>query len=175
MPSTCHPSHTFQGVPKGLAKRVCRTCSTPALYKEQSTHLKNNLFRRGYQAHKVQAAIDEMSLLDRQSLLQYRARSTGNRVPMVTTYHPVLKDLTNILKRHIPILHTNKRMSEVFKDPPMAAFRRPRNLKDMVVRTHLENPLPNGGFKICTDGRCLICKQTDGTDSFNPLTPSDAF
>jgi hypothetical protein len=66
----------------------------------------------------VQAAIDEMSLLNRKSLLQYRAKSTGNRVPMVTTYHPVLKDLTNILKRHIPILHTNKRMSEVFKDPP---------------------------------------------------------
>jgi hypothetical protein len=57
-PSSCHPSHTFKGVPKGLATRVRRVCSTPALYKEQSTHLKNNLSRRGYQAHKVQAAID---------------------------------------------------------------------------------------------------------------------
>jgi hypothetical protein len=72
---------------------------------------------------------------------------------MVTTYHPVLKDLTNILKRHIPILHTNKRIREVSKDPPMAAFRCPRNLKDMMVRirTKLTNPQPNGGFKIGTD------------------------
>ena len=166
MPSSCHPSHTFKGVPKGLATRVRRICSTPALYEEQSAHLKNNLCRRGYQAHRVQAAIDEMSLLDRQSLLQYREKPTGSRVPMVTTYHPVLKDLTNILKKHIPILHSNKRMSEVFKDPPMMAFRRPRNLKDMVVRTKLTNPLPNGVFKICTDGRCLMCKHSASTDSF---------
>ena len=46
------------------------------------------------------------------------------------------------------------------------AFRRPRNLKDMVVRTKLTNPLPNGGFKICTDGRCLMCKHSASTDSF---------
>jgi hypothetical protein len=41
---------------------------------------------------------------------------------MVTTYHPVLKDLTNILKRHIPILHTNKRMSEVLSWLPSDAL-----------------------------------------------------
>jgi hypothetical protein len=65
---------------------------------------------------------------------QYRVKSTGNRAPMVTTYHPVLNDIANILKKHIPILHTNKRSSEVFKDPP-AAFIRSRYLKDMMVQT----------------------------------------
>ena len=59
---------------------------------------------------------------------------------MVNTYHQVLKDLNTILKKHIPILHTNQRMTEVLKEPPMAAFRGPRNLKDMMVRTKLENP-----------------------------------
>jgi hypothetical protein len=34
MPSSCHPSHTFKGVPKGLAMTVRRICSTPPLYKE---------------------------------------------------------------------------------------------------------------------------------------------
>jgi hypothetical protein len=33
MLSSCHPSHTLQGVPKGLTTRVRHICSTPALYK----------------------------------------------------------------------------------------------------------------------------------------------
>lgn len=38
-------------------------------------------------------------------------------------------------------------MADLFKDPPMATFKRPRNLKGMVVRAILENPLPNGVLK----------------------------
>jgi hypothetical protein len=59
-------------------------------------------------------------------------------------------------------------MAELFKDPPLAAFRRPRNLKDMVVRAKLDNPLPNGGFKTCSDARC---KHSTDTDKFtSPVT-----
>ena len=63
------------------------------------------------------------------------------KIDWITTYHQVLKDLNIVLKKHIPILHANRRMADVLKQPPMAAFRRPRNLKDAVVRTKLENPL----------------------------------
>jgi hypothetical protein len=44
---------------------------------------------------------------------------------MVTTNHPVQKNLNKILRKHIPILHTSERMIEVFKDPPLVAFRPP--------------------------------------------------
>ena len=53
----------------------------------------------------------------------------------------------------------------------MASFRRPRNLKDMVVRTRLDNPLLNGGFKTCTDLRCQLCRYSSDTESFrSPAT-----
>ena len=62
-------------------------------------------------------------------------------------------------------------MAKVFKDPPMAAFRRPRNLKDIIIRTRLDNPLPIGGFTTCTDKRCLMCKFSGPTDTFSsPIT-----
>lgn len=35
---------------------------------------------------------------DRQFLLQHREKQKNDRVPLVTTYHPVLKNLTDILK-----------------------------------------------------------------------------
>lgn len=171
MPTSCHPRHTFKGVPKGLATRIRRICSSSALYHQEGNQLKSNLCKRGYKAHTVQAAIDEMAGHDRQDLLRYKENNNSSRVPLVTTYHPVLKNLNGVLKKNLPILHSNKRMVEVFKEPPMAAFRRPRNLKDMVVRTRLENPLPNGGFRTCSDRRCLLCKHSSDTDSFkSPVT-----
>lgn len=38
-------------------------------------------------------------------------------------------------------------MADVFKDPPMAALGRSRSLICMVVRTKVEIPIPNVGFK----------------------------
>lgn len=49
----------------------------------------------------------------------------------------------------------------------MAAFKYPRNLKDMVVMATFDNPLSNGGFKTCFDVICLLCKHSFNTDSFN--------
>lgn len=56
------------------------------------------------------------------------------------------------------ILYTNDRMADIFKDPPMVAFKPPRNLKDMVARGRFGNTLLSGGFKTCSDTRCLLCK-----------------
>ena len=170
-PSSCHPPHTFRGVPKGLATRIRRICSSDEIFEEQSKILKSHLCNRGYKVHTVQSAIDEITTKDRQTLLQYKEKKDNSRVPLVTTYHPVLKNLNSILRKNLPILHTNERMAELFKDPPMAAFRRPRNLKDMVVRAKLDNPLPNGGFKTCSDTRCLMCKHSTDMDKFtSPVT-----
>ncbi|XP_048765266.2 uncharacterized protein LOC125673022 [Ostrea edulis] len=143
MSSSCQPPYTFKGVPKGLATRIRRICSTPTIFQEQGTILKTHLTERGYDPCKVQSAIDEMSLQDRQSLLQYKEKPQNDRVPLVTRYHPALKNINSILKKHQPILHANKRMAGVLKEPPMAFFRRPRNLKDMIVRTKMDNPLPS--------------------------------
>jgi hypothetical protein len=61
----------------------------------------------------------------------------------------------------------NESRARVFKNPPMAAFRRPRNLKDIIIRTRLDNPLPIGGFTTCTDKRCLMCKFSRPKDTFS--------
>lgn len=170
-PSSCHPPHTFRGIPKGLTTRIRRICSSNEIFEEQSRILKSHLCNRGYKAHTVQSAIDEITTKDRKTLLQYKEKTDKSRVPLVTTYHPALKNLNTILKSNLPILYTNERMADLFKDPPMAAFKRPRNLKDMVVRARLDNPLPNGGFKTCSDTRCLLCKHSTNADSFkSPIT-----
>lgn len=55
----------------------------------------------------------------------------------------------------------------------MVAFKRPRNLKDKVMRERLGNSLSNGGSKSCSDARCLLCEQSTNTDKItSPITSS---
>lgn len=55
----------------------------------------------------------------------------------------------------------------------MVAFKRPRNLKDKVMRERLGNSLWNGGSKSCSDARCLLCEQSTNTDKItSPITSS---
>ena len=53
-PSSCHPPHTFRGIPKGLPNRIRRICSSNEIFEEQSRILKSHLCNRGYKAHTVQ-------------------------------------------------------------------------------------------------------------------------
>lgn len=94
--------------------------------------------------------------------MQYKERTGKNGVPLVTTYHPALRKFNSILAYS----YTNGRMTDLFKDPPMTTLKRRKSVRDMVVRG---NPFPNGGFKTCSDARCLLCKHSTNTVSFASL------
>lgn len=79
----------------------------------------------------MQSAVDEIIFEDIDTLLQYKHKTDKNRVLLATTCHPVLKNLNR--RNNQPILYTNERMADLFKNRPIAAFKRPRNLKDIVL------------------------------------------
>lgn len=53
------------------------------------------------------------------------------------------------------------------KEETMAAFKCHGNIKNIVVKTKLKNPLPCGCFKTCSDTRCLLWKQNSDADDFS--------
>lgn len=115
----------------------------------------------------VQSAIDEIVT----NAFCNTKRKRTKQVPHVTTYCPIFKNLNSILTNNLPILYTNKRMANLFKLQPMTVFKRPMNLQDMVVRARLDNPLPNGGSKTCSDARCVLCNHSTNKNSFiSPIT-----
>ena len=60
-----------------------------------------------------------------------------NRLPFVVTYNPSLPHISNILRKHFHILLSSKRCREVFKHPPIVAYRRTSNLRDILVKAKL--------------------------------------
>ena len=70
------------------------------------------------------------------------------------------------------VLTAAKRGSEAFKDAPLIAYRRPKNLRDFLVKAKLKQPSQRNKTKPniisrCNDGRCRTCKFiAHGTSSY---------
>ncbi len=47
-----------------------------------------------------------------------------------------------ILKQHLPILYVADRLKEAAPDPPLLAFRRPKNLRDVIGRAEVKQAAP---------------------------------
>lgn len=124
-----------------------RFYSSDKIFEERSKISKFQPFNRGNKYHTVQSANDKIITIERKTPLQYKEKTDKSRVPLFITYHPALNNRNNILRNNLPILYINERMADLFKDPPMTAFKRPKNFKVMVVRARIDNLLPNGGLK----------------------------
>lgn len=70
------------------------------------------------------------------------------------TYSKQLPDVRDILAKHKNVLYRSERMMEVFKDQPLVAFRRDRNLCDTLVhgKTNraITTSMPKCPCKVCS-------------------------
>lgn len=90
---------------------------------------------RGYAESMVDLQIQRASLLSREVALQPHPRErTLSRIPLVVTYFPGLNRLSKIVRKHLPILHVSEKLKQAVPNPPLVAYRRPYNLRDLLVR-----------------------------------------
>ena len=163
---SCHPPHVFKGIPKGLATRIRRICSSDESFQSRSRELSQRLCRRGYNAKSVNESISAVRSVDRDMLLQYKPKNTSSRIPLVTTFHPSLLGISAILKENLPTLHQSKRMKKCIPSPPLVSYRKPRSIKDHLVRSRLDNPMPVCSFSTCSNKRCKLCPKSQATSTF---------
>ena len=78
--------------------------------------------------------------MDRPSLLSYRPKPTTDKaiLPSVITFHPDLPKVRNIVDKHWPIIESSDHLNSVFPQNPFMAFRRPQNLRDLLVMAILK-------------------------------------
>ena len=121
---------------------------------------------RGYRPKQVNHAIGKKASKDRTYLLEYRQKQTNKRVPFTVTFHPSLSNLSSVLSKHLPKLYSSDKMKKAFPEPPMVSFRRPKNLKDNLVRSKLNTESSGGSFETCSDRRCQLCRSNTTTSEF---------
>ena len=116
---------------------------------------------RGYPDDVIRRGRERASTKSRVEILNsVVANNTAmDRVPFVTTFHPRNLVAVNIISRIFRILHEDSRTANIFNKPPLKAFRRAENLKDLLVRSSLpQNPSnqPPGTFP-CYRTVCRTC------------------
>ena len=92
-----------------------------------------------------------------------RFPKSTDRLPFVVTCNPSLPHISNILRsKHFHILLSSKRCREVFKHPPIVAYRSTSNLRDILVKAKLptittpnNTSLPPGSVRCGQD--CATC------------------
>ena len=88
-------------------------------------------------------------------------------IPLVITYHPLIKDFASVIRKHLYILYLNKEVKEIFTPGPIIPSRGARKLTSYLVRAKLY-PLERsvGSFK-CNGKRCQVCLNVTETKIFS--------
>ena len=134
---SCHPKHCTKSIPYSQALRIKRICSNEQTTKKRFGELKCHLKKRGYNNASINLCFNKASGIDRKDLILYKEKNANNRVPFVITYHPALSNLSNIVREHWTTIQKHPELCKIFKKPPVLAFRKPKSLKDILVRAEV--------------------------------------
>ena len=142
---------------------------------KRTEELKEHLKGRGYRDTIVDTQIQLATQTSREeALLPRPQRPALERVPIVVTYCPGLTKLimSSIVRKHLPILHTSDKLRKAIPNPPLVAYRRPPNLRDLLVRAEVKTPTPPtpGDNAPCSSRRCKTCQLINHTNTFTSNT-----
>jgi hypothetical protein len=98
------------------------------------------LKRRGYNDKVIESGFSKASEINRNDLLEYKEKKINKRVPLVLTYHPSLKKISGIVRHHWKEIENSETLAKLFPEPPVVAFRRPKCIKDILVRAAVSRP-----------------------------------
>ena len=74
----------------------------------------------------------------RQSALNPLKHKAAERIlPFVTTYHPAVKKLKQIVMENWSFIENQPLLKTIFTNPPIISYKRGKSLNDMLVRTKL--------------------------------------
>jgi len=99
-----------------------------------------------------QAAYKDMNYLN--------TNQTQSITPFVVMYHPNLPKIQDIIDKQWQITETNTKLNCIFPEKAMIAFRRPKSLKDTLVRAKVKprQESPKGESRPCNTSRCQTCR-----------------
>ena len=161
--SSCHPAHVTSNIPFSLAYRIVRICSEPITRDTRLEELKSLLLARSYKPGLVNAAIERARAIPRtEALKKVVKKSNENLRPiLVVPYDPRLPEIPAILKKHWRTMTLDPQLKEVFPLPPMVAYKRPKNIREKLIRSkvpperNLRPKRKQPGCKKCN--KCNIC------------------
>ena len=116
--------------------------SDPAQLEVRLEELKQLLLSRDYRPKVVDAAIAKAKAIPRERALQKVEKKESDRVVFALSFDPRLPSVSGIFSKHHKVMtDSSPHLKQVFPLPPLVAFRRPKNLRDTLVKAKVPDPL----------------------------------
>ena len=120
LPSTCYRNRNIKNIPKGIAIRLRRICDSDEKYDERSEEYQKYLIARDYQPGSVKRQFEEVKKLSRSEAQRPKVKfNQVRKLNFFTTYNPSLPNMDTLVKKYLPILHSDENLKELF---PASAF-----------------------------------------------------
>lgn len=123
-----HPQHTFRGLLKSQLLRFHRICTREQDFFEAVKILFKVLKQRGYSRTILRQSL--------RTFTKQKEKDTKEIVPLITTFSPGVSKIHNAIKNNFTELMGSCSIFQNFKI--ISAYRRNKNLRDLLVRAELK-------------------------------------
>ena len=160
--SSYHPPKQIHNIPYGQFLRTKKICSSQEDAEDAMKKLEEKFNKRGYPASNTNAQRERTKDVAREDLLTDKAKKPSNRTPFTTTYNKQLPQVQKIINRHWHLLLTHKDIAPSFTERPVVAYRRNRNLRELIGQMHLsrDKKILKTRKKSTTNNGCKACLTT---------------
>ena len=162
---SAHPYHCKKGLPYGQFLRIRRICSRIEDFHRHCVNKAALLRQKGYPQSLIDEAYTKARDKNRDELLHPKDGTLDRAVKktyMTTTYNPAYDSLRSQVKKTWDLLDRSSSTRHVHGAGLQVGYRRPKNLRDLLVRSKLtpiseESEPTRPVNKTCTNRKCRYC------------------
>ena len=132
-----HPPKQLANIPYGQFLRAKKICSKPEDANLAMDAIERKFHERGFPQELTKAQRLRTNSVPREDLLVDKQKEPSGRTPFTTTYNHHHPPIQRIINSHWHLLETDRKSAASFKERPIVAFRRNRNLREILGQTHI--------------------------------------
>ena len=159
--NTCFPKSNIENIPKGVALRLRRICDSHSKFEKRSKYYQNYFIARDYKPGKVRKQFSDIRNISREEARQPKThnKNFSTSCNLITQYNPLLSNFKTIIKKHLPVLHSNQNIITNFASNTInATYKRGKNLRELISpslfpRIHNQQSSYSEEFQ----KRCEVC------------------
>ena len=171
--TSSHPARCKNSIPYSQFLRLRRICSEDNDFENKSIEMASFFRNRDYPCNVIQRAQERVSAIPRHALISERSDVPDAQptIPLVLTYHPTNTSIKNIMTRNFHLLRDDPDTRDIYEPVRiLCSYRRDTNLRDSLVRSHLNTISVSGedrGTFPCGRSRCNTCTHTNASPTIN--------
>ena len=138
--NSCHNRHVFSAFIKGEVIRYIRNTNNQDNLQHMLTQFKLNLIKRGYKENEIMRCINEALTKNILDLINKNKTKQNKNISLVLSsrYNPCTRKLKQCIIKHWHTLNQDEVCKEIFTEKPIIAYKRHRNLADLLTSTKLK-------------------------------------